>query len=69
MIVINFNKKLYNLKIIQSVAKLYKDVADFIFTEKKNYIILTIKNINKEVKDIIKDEFCNYVLSLTKNKK
>ena len=69
MIVINFNKKLYNFKIIQSVAKLYENVADFIFVEKKNYIILTIQNINKEVEDIIKDEFCNYVLSLTKNKK
>ncbi len=69
MIVIKFNKKLYNPRVIKSAVKLHKDTADFIFAEKNNYIELTLKNVDKEVEKVIKDEFCNYVLFLTQSKK
>lgn len=68
IIIIKFNKDLYSLPVLKSTAKLYKDLADFKFSQTGRYTQVTLKNIDDEVVDIIKDEYCNYVLSAMHNK-
>jgi len=64
--IINFNKKFYNLRAIKRTVKAYQNLAEFDIKEKKEYIKVKINKIDKEVKDIIKDEFCNYALAISR---
>ncbi len=66
-ILINFDKRLYNLKAIKLAIKEYQKLANFNLSQKKNYIQVELKDIDKEVRPIIKDEFCNYILFLMKS--
>ena len=66
-ILINFDKRLYNLKAIKLAIKEYQKLANFNLRQKKNYIQVELKNIDKEVRQIIRDEFCNYVIFLMKS--
>jgi len=66
-ILIDFNKNLYNLKVIKSAIKEYQDLADFSLRQKRNYIQVELSNVDKSVRKIIKDEFCNYVFFLMKS--
>jgi len=66
IVVINFNKKFYNLKSIQKAIKAFHGLADFKISQNKKTITVNLENINPEAKSAIKDEFCNYVLGLMK---
>jgi len=64
MEVIKFNKKIYSLAAVKQAIEEFKDLADFNFKGKDDYLEVSIDNINKEYKGILKDEFCNYVLGV-----
>ena len=61
---INFSKKIYKKKAINSAISQFKELANFNVSTKSDYYIVELKNIDKDVIKTIKDEFVNYVLYL-----
>ena len=64
MEIINFNKKIYKLKVVKQAVKEFKALANFKITEKEKYIEVKIDKIAIDYKKILRDEFANYVLVL-----
>ena len=67
--IIDFDKKFYDLKAVKNTAKAYEELADLKIKTNKNKIVVDTGNIDKDVESVFKDEFCNYVLSETKRVK
>ena len=65
-IIINFDKKFYDLEAIKNTIKAYRGLADLEVKENKKSVGLEASNVDKDIKDVFKDEFCNYALSETK---
>lgn len=65
--IINFNKKVYNIGVVKTAIKAYQNLADFELEEGGKYIKVCVKKIkDSKIKDLLEDEFCNYVLFLMK---
>lgn len=59
---IKFNKKLYSQKVINAVAKEFKDLADIKISSQGNYFVATFSQVDSDVEEVIIDEFGNYAL-------
>lgn len=59
---IKFNKSIYSKRAIELAILAYKNLANFLVKEERNYTKVGISNFKKSKPDLIKNEFCNYVL-------
>ena len=66
--IIVFNKKIYQQKVIKKAVQDYKELAEFEMKEGRRYFRLKIKNINPTIKSLFKEEFANYVFGLMSKK-
>lgn len=63
---INFSKKIYPKKAIQSGIEAFKHLAEFKLTNKRNYFNIRIVRLGNEENTTLKDEFSNFILAMIK---
>jgi len=62
---IKFDSSLYSPSAVKRAMRDYKDLAKFLYIEKKDQIKVRISNIHQEeLRPFFKNEFSNYVLAL-----
>lgn len=62
---VNFHRRIYRRKAIESTIAAFRHLADFSLSKEGDYFRVRIGNIDAEVKEELKDEFCNFVLAET----